>query len=178
MLKIRIKELKEGRNPCRIERPGAVEGLPGFEGLSGDLVIEKCGTTLRLKGILKFTARLECSRCLESSPVSFSQPVELFYRTGKLEDTHPGKEVELNADDLSVIAYRGGELDLWPEIREAMELALPMKPVCSPDCRGICPGCGRDLNREQCKCDRPGMDPRWEVLARLANRKPAARKKK
>ncbi len=103
MLKIRVKELKEGVNPFPIKFPGALTGRPGFEDLAGDLLVEKCGTTLRLKGSLHFTVRQECSRCLKDYSAMVVQPVELFYRTGKLEDTHPGREVELNADDLNVI---------------------------------------------------------------------------
>ena len=107
-----------------------------------------------------------------------SQPLELFYRTGKLEDALVGKEAELTSDDLNVIAYRGNEIDLWPDLREAMVLALPMKPLCSEDCRGICPTCGKDLNNGECRCGKRSMDPRWEGLLKLEGKKPAGKKKK
>lgn len=177
-MKIRVKELKEGFNPYRIERKGRIGDPPEFADLSGDLIIEKCGTTLRIKGILDFTAILGCSRCLNDFERAFSHSLELFYRTGKLEDTLPGKEVELNSDDLNVIAYQGNAIELWPDIKEAMTLALPMKPLCSDDCRGICPSCGQDLNIGKCKCRKESVDPRWDGLLKLSEKKPVSKKKK
>ena len=176
-MKIRVNELREGFNPYRVESKGQIGDPPDFADLSGDLIIEKCGTTLRVKGSLNFTALQECSRCLNDFECSVSQPVELFYRTGKLEDALIGKEAELKSDDLNVIAYKGNELDIWPDIREAMMLALPMKPLCSDDCRGICSGCGQDLNNGKCKCRKESMDPRWEGLLKLTEKKPARKKK-
>lgn len=176
-MKIRIKELREGFNPYRIEKKGSIGDPPEFADLFGDLVIEKCGTTLRIKGTLRFSAMLECSRCLKGFTGPYEQPIELFYRTGKLEDSLPGKEVELHSDDLNVIVYNGNELDIWPDIREAMLLALPMKPLCSDNCHGICPSCGKDLNSGKCKCRNDSIDPRWESLLKLADKKPAGKKK-
>jgi uncharacterized protein len=177
-VKIRVKELREGFNPYKVERKGSIGDPPEFADLSGDLVIEKCGTTLRVKGSLNFTALQDCSRCLNDFECSVSQPLELFYRTGKLEDSLVGKEAELTSDDLNVIAYKGNELDIWPDIREAMMLAMPMKPLCSEDCRGICPTCGKDLNIGECRCGQGSMDPRWEGLLNLSEKKPVSKKKK
>jgi uncharacterized protein len=176
-VKIKIKELKEGLNPFRIERKGNIGDPPEFADLSGDLIIEKCGTTLRIKGVLRFTALQGCSRCLKDFAASYEQPIELFYRTGKLEDSLPGKEVELNSDDLNVIVYNGAELDIWPDIREAMLLTLPMKPLCSENCLGICPACGKELNNGKCKCRKDSIDPRWEDLLKLSEKKTSKRKK-
>lgn len=177
-MKIRVKELKEGFNPYRVERKGSIGDPAEFTDLSGDLVIEKCGTTLRIKGILHFGALHECARCLKGFSALYQHPIELFYRTGKLEDSLPGKEVELNSDDLNVITYQGSELDIWPDIREAMMLALPMKPLCSEDCMGICPACGKDLNSGKCKCRKDPIDPRWEGLLKLSQEQPDRKKKK
>jgi uncharacterized protein len=176
-LKIRVKELREGLNPYKVERKGSIGDPPEFADLSGDLVIEKCGSTLRVRGVLNFTALQECSRCLNDFRCPVSQPLELFYRTGKLEDSLVGKEAELTSDDLNVIAYQGNEIDLWPDLREAMMLALPMKPLCAEDCRGICPTCGKDLNIGKCRCGKGSMDPRWEGLLKLSDKKPARKKK-
>ncbi|MRR10305.1 DUF177 domain-containing protein, partial [bacterium] len=78
-----------------------------------------------------------------------------------------GRERELSADDLAAIEYRKGEIDLWPELREAVLLALPLKPLCREDCRGICPACGRDLNEGSCGCREDRGDHRWDKLREL-----------
>jgi uncharacterized protein len=59
-----------------------------------------------------------------------------------------------------------GLLDLAPLVRDACILELPLAPLCSEDCRGLCPECGVNRNIEQCACA-PGGDPRWAVLASL-----------
>jgi uncharacterized protein len=60
--------------------------------------------------------------------------------------------------------YAGKELDLRPAVREQILLSLPSAPVCSDDCKGLCPSCGKDLNEGECGCDRTVMDPRWAAL--------------
>ena len=63
--------------------------------------------------------------------------------------------------------YHGEEIDISETIRESLQLVLPMKPVCSPDCKGLCAHCGCDLNIEQCSCKEEGIDPRLAVLGQL-----------
>ncbi|RMG61535.1 MAG: DUF177 domain-containing protein, partial [Calditrichaeota bacterium] len=59
------------------------------------------------------------------------------------------------------------EIDLSDQLKEYLILAVPMKMLCKEDCRGICPGCGADLNSEACRCGEPPIDPRWEKLRQL-----------
>ena len=58
----------------------------------------------------------------------------------------------------------GDVIDLDEILREQIILALPMYPRCSPECRGLCPVCGIDLNQETCDCQRDEIDPRLAVL--------------
>jgi uncharacterized protein len=58
-------------------------------------------------------------------------------------------------------------VDLEPLAREALALDLPLAPLCSPDCRGLCPSCGADLNAGPCGCAPAGGDPRWAALDAL-----------
>jgi uncharacterized protein len=55
-------------------------------------------------------------------------------------------------------------IDLAPLVREAIMLELPLAPVCSPDCQGLCPTCGADLNDGPCGCAPTSGDPRWAAL--------------
>lgn len=58
-------------------------------------------------------------------------------------------------------------VDLTADIREAMILAFPAYPVCSPECKGLCATCGVNLNKAACRCAPPD-DNRWGVLDRWA----------
>jgi uncharacterized protein len=55
-------------------------------------------------------------------------------------------------------------------MREQFYLALPMKPLCVDACKGLCPVCGRNLNRETCDCKSDWEDPRMAALRQLRNR--------
>lgn len=74
--------------------------------------------------------------------------------------------VELSGDDLDVYGYEGEEIDLTPLFREQIILAVPFAPLCSEECRGLCPQCGADRNQETCDC-KPPVDPRWAALQNL-----------
>ncbi len=60
--------------------------------------------------------------------------------------------------------YSGKEIDLTRALREQILLSIPPSPLCSEDCKGLCPTCGKDLNEGECGCDRTVMDPRWAAL--------------
>ena len=60
------------------------------------------------------------------------------------------------------------ELDITDDVREEALLLLPMNLLCSPDCRGLCPQCGANLNRETCSCTaEPDQDSPWSALDQL-----------
>jgi len=63
-------------------------------------------------------------------------------------------------------SYRLGHdsIDMEPLVREALLLDLPLAPLCSPGCRGLCPRCGADLNLGPCGCPAPPADARWAAL--------------
>jgi len=66
-------------------------------------------------------------------------------------------------------SYRlaGDHIDMEPLVREALLLDLPLAPLCSPDCAGLCPTCGADLNLGPCGCPPAPADPRWAALQGL-----------
>ena len=76
-------------------------------------------------------------------------------------------ELEIEEDDLTTAFYQNEEIDLEQLMREQFYLALPMKPLCSRDCKGLCPTCGTNLNRATCDCKRDVTDPRLAVLKKL-----------
>ena len=73
-------------------------------------------------------------------------------------------EHEIEEDDLSTAFYRDETIDLGELVREQFYLVLPMKPLCTEGCRGLCPQCGTNLNRGACDCRGVWQDPRLEGL--------------
>jgi uncharacterized protein len=107
---------------------------------------------------METSLRLECRRCLSPVDVPLSQELELLFvaEQGALDD-----DVGCYA-----IPGRATELDLRGPLREELLLAVPQFVECSPDCRGLCPDCGANLNAGPCGC-RPKRDPRWGALSDL-----------
>ncbi len=101
-----------------------------------------------------------CARCLE--PVKDALTVELA-RTVVAEGTLTEKQLEENVDEYAVV--RSGFLDLDELIGEEIFLTFPMRILCSPDCPGLCPKCGKPLKLGDCGCQKREIDPRWAVLA-------------
>jgi uncharacterized protein len=109
---------------------------------------------------------LECARCLEP----FEAPVHVEFDEEYVLDRNPltGERIEADADEFRIDARR--HLDLSEAVRQYEQSALPLRPVCRPDCRGLCPVCGQNLNVATCDCPKEGVDHRWSALSRLAER--------
>lgn len=111
---------------------------------------------------------LSCSRCIEPFEIPIDASFELRYLP-QSENTGEG-EREIANDDLVTAYYRDGMLDIVELLREQFQLALPMKPLCSDACRGLCPQCGANLNRTECGCAPAWEDPRLAPLKSLLTR--------
>jgi len=128
------------------------------------------GSTVHVRGHLSGPLEVECSRCLDRYPVGVEQELDLFYLPrDKARPEEQEEDVELDDRDVVVGYYDENRLDLGEVVREQLFLALPIKPLCGEDCKGLCPTCGRNRNREACDCpatEEPG-DPRLEPLRKL-----------
>ncbi len=148
------------------------------------------GERFHLKGRITATLQLSCGRCLTPFPQPVDITVDLKYlperppvvpvkdgAKGPAKGANAAKtppveeEVELQEEDLDTAYYRDHVLDLADMLREQFYLALPMRPLCRPDCRGLCPGCGIDRNVDTCQCQTDWVDPRLSALKALVNRK-------
>ena len=85
----------------------------------------------------------------------------------KARAKHEEPEVELEKDELGVLTIDGEHIDTEPLIVEQILLELPMKPLCIPECKGLCPRCGADRNLVADCCEEPAGDERWEALGAL-----------
>jgi len=118
----------------------------------------------------QFATRIEltCARCLEPVEREVRSQFDLPYRPVAAVAREP--EVNLAEEDTEVGFYVGDGLFLADVLAEQVHLALPMKTLCREDCRGLCPRCGANLNRESCRCCHPGIDPRLAPLAEWKDR--------
>jgi uncharacterized protein len=129
--------------------------VSGIEAVRLDLHIIKAERTFHLSGQLGWKLDLACSRCLEPFAQQGSMDIRHMLQPASQD---PGPET---------FPYTGEMFDLNGFARELIELNIPMKPLCAETCRGLCPSCGRNLNRETCSCVPRGTDPRWEALIKL-----------
>ena len=127
--------------------------------------IHKDKSTFRLVGRTETTLEARCSRCLEPMTVPVDAAFDLRYQP-HAENKGEG-EREIEEDDLTTAFYQNDEIDLEQLMREQFYLALPMKPLCSDDCKGLCSMCGTNLNRGTCECKREFEDPRFAALKEL-----------
>jgi uncharacterized protein len=119
----------------------------------------------RVSGRVKTRLELVCSRCVEPFDVPVDTAFELRYLP-QAENAGEG-EREIGEDDLTTAYYREGLLDVSDLLREQFQLALPMKPLCTDECRGLCPECGANLNKTTCSCAPKWEDPRLAPLRAL-----------
>jgi uncharacterized protein len=119
----------------------------------------------RLAGAVGTMLEQPCSRCLEPFTTTVDVPFDLRYQPHTATAAEAEREVE--EDDLTTAFYENDTIDLGQLMQEQFYLALPMKPLCQSDCRGLCPSCGTNLNRTTCDCQPHWDDPRLAVLKTL-----------
>ena len=168
---------EEGKEVVYQEDPFALNLSPDLE-IRGEVKVRaflyRTGSTVIVKGTIEAEPHLECGRC----SIEFFLPLVIEFdqvfvqktqvrpayhknqeekrgprspRAGRKEPPEPEEEEE-EIDPLIENVYEGPVLSFDEMVREQVHLALPMRPLCSPDCKGLCPVCGTDLNRSSCDC--------------------------
>lgn len=118
-----------------------------------------------LVGRVITTLELGCSRCLEPYQVAVDTPFDLRYQP-RSQDAGGG-ERELGDSDFDTALYENDEIDLGQLVQEQCYLVVPMKPLCTEGCKGLCPSCGTNLNKATCTCNTQWEDPRLAALKAL-----------
>jgi len=161
-LKFNIRDIgPEGRSVARTLGDAAVRALlaevgveptPGRASLQLDLELSRAeadDSVVLVRGSVNAQFSVPCGRCLASASIEANEPD---LRLTFLPPARRPSEEELSVEDLDTYSHDGEEIDLRPVIREILVLSMPMSPLCRPECKGICGGCGADLNVEACKC--------------------------
>ena len=119
---------------------------------SYDLEVTRTENAILVRGAISGAYAVSCSRCLSPCTVQVEEPRLVLTYFPSPQGDQP-EELELSLDDLDTYTYDGESIDLEPMIREHLVLTVPMAPLCSPQCEGLCSGCGADLNTEPCTCE-------------------------
>lgn len=115
-------------------------------------VVDKMNDQLYVTVTVSTKIKTECARCVEPITIPVDGTVEALFVPEKEEDKPESRSERAEAESQRVLYYTGGVIELDELVIEALELAIPMKPLCQPDCKGLCPNCGKNLNEGPCKC--------------------------
>jgi uncharacterized protein len=130
----------------------AAEVAPGSP-VAVDVLLERVPEGIVVRGNLGAAWSAACSRCLDPVHGRIDVHVDELFELVPLE----GETYKLDED----------VIDLEPMVRDALLLELPLAPLCSDDCEGLCPNCGVNRNLTHCECVSHEIDPRWAALRSL-----------
>ena len=160
--------------------PGALDYAPDVRQLGpmpvkgeADLIVEHRGprshvNDIRLRAGYQGDFEILCARCVEPVPTPLKGNFDLIFRP-EGADAVSGEHA-ITEDETEIGYYQESGLLLEDVVREQVLLSLPSRTLCKPDCKGLCPRCGQNLNLAKCSCDEAPADPRWNALAGLADK--------
>lgn len=167
-MKIEVFEIPEEGLNIEVEELPKLEDIKIIMPFKAVMRVEKKGNEVFIKGIVNGEVGLQCSRCLKDYVMPIKTIFEITYHP--VEILNKEELVELKKDEMEVDFYREGLIDTEDIIRDQILLNIPMKPLCSETCKGLCPVCGIDLNEFKCQCEKKEIDPRFAVLQSLLRR--------
>lgn len=122
-----------------------------LEDIDYSMHLSRDNEKIKAKGNIHTVVSIPCARCLEPFDLKIDSPFTITLL--------PVRAIELageslDQDDMEYSFYEGNSVDVAKILMEQVNLFIPIKPVCAPSCRGLCPLCGVNFNREQCQCER------------------------
>lgn len=172
-LKLQLEDLKPGLNEFWASYSEEDLELQNkdFELIGAlDLYIQayKSGKNVRLTLEATYKLKLTCARCLENFEKEFKETETYYIKVGKEPFS---EEKSLKDRDIFTQFIENDEIDVVPFIREIVILSVPMKPLCKPDCKGLCPVCGANWNYVTCEhMNQTKVDPRMSKLLELKSK--------
>lgn len=155
--------LEEFHMECRIVAP-----------LRAELLLLPTDGGCLIRGTLTGAVVLPCDRCAEDAPAEISHTVEQFAALPRQDALSEEEDDDDTDDDSNHVVLEKGVpmLDLAALCWEEFMLALPLRPLCSPQCKGLCAQCGVNLNTGTCSCVKDSGDPRLAALRQFKVQKP------
>ena len=173
-MKIVVDHIKDA--PLALHIDETVETFPLLAGMQddksctitgnvqGDLTVTREFDNVRVTGRLTAPLALSCSRCLADYTSFIDTNFTIFFRKETAVTVSDEDELELGEMDLLSSTYSGDEIDLTHEIEEQIAMEIPLKPLCSDSCKGLCHECGTDLNTSSCSCSKKTVSLAFSAL--------------
>jgi len=131
-----------------------------LEPVHTEIIIRRAGDEILLKGKISTTMSFICCRCLSPFEYDIDSTFDMVYLPEELEE----EKEQLETEDLHKSFYYNGRIDLRRIILEQLNLTFPTRPLCTQDCPGLCPVCGKKIREGKCSCDLSKKDSRLEKL--------------
>ncbi|MBN2380523.1 DUF177 domain-containing protein [candidate division WOR-3 bacterium] len=157
--------IEQGQTLIEMEVESGKAGLESYKftrPIGIKLDFDRVGDRIDLSIDLTAGLELNCSRCGAELKVEFTTSSRVTFLPG----TGEADEQEVTATDLE---FYTDEIDLRGIVRDIFLLSLPIAPLCRPDCKGLCPKCGADLNKGNCGCTNTERVSPFEELKRLVD---------
>jgi DUF177 domain-containing protein len=168
MIKIKVSNLTNGRYDYDFK--GKVTEIEVSEPYAGEyntkVVLSKFDNQIILDAETRIAANLICDRCTADFQSVITSKYRMIYLFMQNAENSENEKI-----DVVYLHPETDKIDLSEDIRDYALLALPMKKLCSEDCKGLCPKCGKNLNNGSCNCKDEKIDPRWEPLQKLKLKK-------
>ncbi len=145
--------LKEEVGRLRIEEPF-------FGNVDVRCRMDKAHHQIVLDCFVNTQAKLQCDRCGVQYDAALKNNFKLIFL---FEVNENDEEV----DDVFYLAPDDDKLEISRSVREYVILSIPLKKLCSEDCKGLCPSCGVNMNVTECNCSNDTINPIWEKLKEL-----------
>jgi uncharacterized protein len=162
-MEINLKDLKEGKNDFDFGRQkGELLEIENenfkvkYFNVYGEIKKSRLEYFLNIN--VKSKMVFECARCLENFEKDLEEKGFYHIKLGK-DRLLNKKEAEIEEDDINTIYLEEPVLNLIGIVRELILLSIPMKPLCKEDCKGLCPVCGKNKNKENCNCETQEKSP-------------------
>jgi uncharacterized protein len=164
-MKIDISNLSEGVHKFALTaEPGEIGlGEQFHKQVRVALTLEKNNGQMHVRARVEVTGRFRCDRCVDEFDKKLKNEYQMLYTS------EPADQGLYDPDEVQVVSREAHEIDIGDDVRQFIMLAVPQKLLCKESCLGLCPRCGRNLNREQCICTAKEVDPRWDKLRGLLN---------
>ena len=146
------------------------EAFPKGSRADLDLHVLRTSDNVQMSGTATVNLKPSCDRCMEPFDQRLAVPLHVNLAPHKDMNFGDGEgedEDSLDEDDVAFSFYKGEEIEVSDIIREMLLLDVPIRYLCSEECKGLCAQCGCNLNTGSCSCAKTPVDSRFAALKQL-----------